>query len=225
MPLFNLAWKSSFFWDGRAPSLREQVLMPVQDPKEMHLSLDEAERRTGIPRERMSRALEQFLLTLVSTGAKFDRVVSGKERFTESEQRGFDLFHAEYEPARNQRGADCFHCHGGPLFQSKPFANNGLDVSPADRGLALVTGNAADEGKFVVPSLRNVALTAPYMHDGRFATLEEVIGHYDHGVKRGETLDPNLAKHPAAGLELTEREKADLIAFLHTLTDEKMAGR
>jgi cytochrome c peroxidase len=225
MPLFNLAWKSSFFWDGRAPSLRQQVLMPVQDPLEMHLPLEEAERRTGLSREKISKSLEQFLLTLVSAEAKFDRVASGKEQFTESESRGFTLFHTEYDPRQNQRGADCFHCHGGPLFQSKPFANNGLDATPKDRGLALTTGSAADEGKFAVPSLRNVALTAPYMHDGRFATLEEVIKHYDRGLQRGETLDPNLAKHPTSGLGLNDQDVADLVAFLRTLTDKSANGR
>lgn len=225
MPLFNLAWKQSFFWDGRAPSLRDQVLQPISNPIEMHLPLEDAEKRTGIPRERMARALEQYLLTLVSVGSKFDRVIAGKEKFTPAEQRGFDLFHAEYDPVRNRRGADCFHCHGGPLFQSKAFSNNGLDSTPADRGLAITTGREADAGKFAVPSLRNIALTAPYMHDGRFATLEQVIDHYDHSVKASATLDPNLAKHPASGLGLSAEEKADLVSFLHTLTDETPSVR
>jgi cytochrome c peroxidase len=102
--------------------------------------------------------------------------------------------------------------------------NNGLDdeATLKDQGLAKVTGKPSDKGKFIVPSLRNIALTAPYMHDGRFTTLEEVIDHYDHGLKRSSTLDPNLAKHLRYnGLQLTLEDKAALVAFLKTLTDEK----
>ncbi len=101
----------------------------------------------------------------------------------------------------------------------RAFHNNGLPLAAGDIGREAVTKNAADRGKFKTPSLRNIALTAPYMHDGRFNTLEEVIEHYDHGVARSDTLDPNLAKHPAEGLGLTAQEKADLAAFLRTLTD------
>jgi cytochrome c peroxidase len=103
---------------------------------------------------------------------------------------------------------------------SSQFANNGLDLAADDIGRMAVTKNAADRGKFKVPSLRNIALTAPYMHDGRFSTLEEVVEHYSSGVKRGDTLDPNLAKHPEAGIQLSTQEKADLAAFLKALTDE-----
>jgi len=102
------------------------------------------------------------------------------------------------------------------------FANNGLDSAPRDLGRFEVTKKDGDKGKFAVPSLRNIALTAPYMHDGRFATLEEVIAHYDHGLQRSDTLDPNLAKHPAKGLSLSDEDKAALIAFLRTLTDETL---
>src|SRR6185436_13928133 len=114
----------------------------------------------------------------VSHDSKFDRVLSGEEKFTVEEQRGFELFHTEYDPRREQFGADCFHCHGGPLFQSQAFANNGLDAEFKDPGRAKITGNDADLGKFATPSLRNVAVRGPYMHDGRFATLEEVVEHY-----------------------------------------------
>ncbi len=99
--------------------------------------------------------------------------------------------------------------------------NNGLDTAFADSGRSTVTGKASDQGKFMVPSLRNVALTAPYMHDGRFTTLEEVIDHYDHGLKSSATLDPNLAKHiPQGGLRLSPEDKSALVAFLKALTDE-----
>lgn len=233
MPLFNLAWKREFFWDGRAPSLREQVLMPIADHREMDESLENvskkltkspcyarlfgaAFRSEGITAEKIALALEQFLLTLSARDAKFDQAISGKTKLTEQETRGFELFMTEYEPRTGQFGADCFHCHGGALFSDHQFHNNGL--SGDDRGRAKVTGSAADHGKFATPSLRNIALTAPYMHDGRFATLEEVVEHYSSGVQRSPTLDPNLAKHPANGLNLATADKAALVAFLKTLT-------
>jgi cytochrome c peroxidase len=272
MPLLNLAWKSSFFWDGRAVSLREQVLQPIQNPIEMHETLTNViaklrsarnsrregaltekfeirnlkselegsllrsfateeksyselfERAFGTPEidaDRIARALEQFLLTRVSFDSKCDRVLSGTAQFTAAEQRGFELFHTEYDPRREQFGADCFHCHGGPLFQSQAFANNGVDTQFTDSGRFKLTKREGDKGKFAVPSLRNVELTAPYMHDGRFATLEELVEHYSTGVKRSATLDPNLAKHPDGGVPLSSEDKRTLVAFLKTLTDER----
>ncbi len=242
MPLFNLAWKSSFFWDGRAASLREQALQPIQNPLEMHETLTNVvaklagakadyagafTRAFGTPEitpEKIALALEQYVLTLTSFNAKFDRVQRGEETFTAAEQRGFELFATEYDPRRGQYGADCFHCHGGPLFQSQGFANNGLDDRFPDPGRARVTGRTNDLGKFAVPSLRNVALTGPYMHDGRFTNLDQVMDHYAGGVKRSPTLDPNLAKHPDGGLPLSRADKQALVAFLETLTDEKYSG-
>jgi len=238
MPLFNLAWKQAFFWDGRAASLREQVLQPIQNPVEMHQTLtklcgklheDQQTDYAGlfaaafgspeITAEKLSLALENYLLTLTSFNAKFDRVLHGGETFTAEERRGFELFSTEYDPRRGQYGADCFHCHGGPLFQSQAFANNGLDGAFKDLGREQVTGKVSDRGKFAVPSLRNVELTAPYMHDGRLETLEEVVRHYCSGVIRSATLDPNLAKHPDGGVPLTASDQQALVAFLKTLTD------
>ena len=238
MPLQNLAWKQEFFWDGRASSLREQVLQPIQNPVEMHESLDYLMKKLSadanyhrlfanafgspeINTNRIARALEQFLLVQVSFDSKFDRVVLGKEKFTQEEQRGFQLFHTEYDPYHGQYGADCFHCHGGPLFQSQSFANNGLDTQFKDEGRYAVTKREGDGGKFSVPSLRNVAVTGPYMHDGRFRTLEEVVEHYCTGMKRSATLDPNLAKHPDGGVPLSAADKRALVAFLRTLTDDR----
>ena len=267
MPLFNLAWRSSFFWDGRAPSLRAQALMPIQDHTEMDETLtnvvtklsrrrgDESLTKsshkpksdnevrlltssptseTGYPTlftaafgspeitpEKIGLAIENYLLTLTSFDSKFDRVLKGEAKFTDDEQRGLELFMTEYDPRREQYGADCFHCHGGALFQSQTFANNGLDSISTDLGRAKITGKDSDKGKFATPSLRNIALTAPYMHDGRFATLEEVVEHYSTGVARSLTLDPNLAKHPDGGIRLNEADKKALAAFLRTLTDEK----
>ena len=180
-----------------------------------------------ISADRLARALEQFLLTQVSGDSKFDRARRGEAELTEAEKRGFELFVTEYDPRRGQFGADCFHCHGGPLFANVPFANNGLDRQSHDLGRYLVTRREGDQGRFSVPSLRNVALTAPYMHDGRFKTLAQVVEHYSSGVQRGATLDPNLAKHPEAGLRLSAPDKDALVAFLETLTDEvfKKPGR
>jgi len=238
MPLFNLAWKKDFFWDGRAKSLREQVLQPIQNPIEMHEPLtnlcvklaatdkiDYAKLFAAeITAEKISLALENYLLTLTSFNAKFDRVLRGGEKFTAEERRGFELFSTEYDPRRGQFGADCFHCHGGPLFQSQAFANNGADGAFKDIGREKVTGKASDRGKFAVPSLRNVELTAPYMHDGRFGTLEDVIRHYSTGVVRSATLDPNLAKHPDGGVPLSDADQRALVAFLKTLTDAQFAA-
>jgi cytochrome c peroxidase len=177
-----------------------------------------------ITAEKISLALENYLLTLTSFNAKFDRVLRSEDKFTAEEQRGFELFSTEYDPRRGQFGADCFHCHGGPLFQSQAFANNGSDGAFVDIGREKVTGRASDRGKFAVPSLRNVELTAPYMHDGRFRTLEDVIRHYSTGIPRSPTLDPNLAKHPDGGVPLTAEDQRALVAFLKTLTDAQLAS-
>ena len=241
MPLFNLAWaRDGLFWDGRAASIREQVLMPITNPAEMGESIGNVLAKiradatypaefqqahgNGVSAETLAKSLEQYLLTLVSQDSRFDRAVRKRAELTEEEKLGLSLFVTEHDPARGLRGADCFHCHGGTLFTDNRLHNNGLEPDTADTGLMAVTGNAADRGKFKTPSLRNIALTAPYMHDGRFATLEEVIDHYNSGVNRTATLDPNLGKHPAAGLGLTDDEKQALVAFLKTLTDHEFTG-
>jgi len=238
MPLLNLAWKTTFFWDGRAPSLRAQAFVPIQD----HTEMDETpERLTAklmdiaaypplfraafdspeITPEKIGLALEQYVLTLTSCDSKFDRARQGKETLSVREQRGLELFMTEYDRRTGQFGADCFHCHGGALFTDHQFHNNGLAPSESDPGRFRVTHLEADRGKFSTPSLRNVARTSPYMHDGRFRTLEEVVAHYDHGVTRTATLDPNLAKHPPDGLKLSAADQAALVTFLKTLTDPR----
>ena len=219
MPLFNLAWKSSFFWDGRSKSLRDQVLQPIEDHNEMASELTTVieylkknqqhnfERAFGpgsVNEEKIALALENFLLTLTSYDSKFDRAVAGKETLTAKEKRGMELFFTEYEPRSGQLGADCFHCHGGANFSDHQLHDNGLG-----------------EGIFTTPSLRNLTLTAPYMHDGRFKTLEEVVAHYSGPLKRKKTLDPNLSKHPRLGLQLSHKDQAAIVAFLKTLTDPK----
>ena len=239
MPLVNLAWQSSFGWDGHARSLREQALRPITNPVEMHESLanvvgklDRAGYAAAfaaafgsreITPDRVARGLEQYLLTLTSHDSKFDRVLLGTDSLTSDEQRGFELFHTEYDPRHGQFGADCFHCHGGPLFSDFAFHNNGLDASGSvrDLGRSLVTTNRSDRAKFKTPSLRNVAVTGPYMHDGRFGTLEAAVAHYAVSVQRSPTLDPNLAKHPDGGVPLSPQDQGALVAFLRTLTDSR----
>ncbi len=239
MALVNLAWHTNgFFWDERSETLRDQSLRPIADPLEMDATLpDVIAKLEAVPAyrdafirafgdgavtaERMGLAMEQFMLTLVSHDSKFDRVRRGEASFTDTEQRGLDLFNREFDPTGTVRGAECFHCHGGFNFTNNQSMNNGLDdaAGMTDPGLQGVTGRPEDRAKFKVPTLRNIAVTPPYMHDGRFATLEEVIDHYDHGVKASATVDPLLQFSIDPGLGLTAQDKADLIAFLETLTD------
>lgn len=239
MPLFNLAWSAgAYTWDGGKTRLRDQVLAPIQNAREMHESLPRAVAKlkadpeyprlffrafgtAEVTPERIGLAVEQYLLTLVSADSKFDRALRGDAQFTDQEKRGLLLFLTEYDPSRGQTGGDCFHCHGGSLFTDYRFHNNGLEAVYQDPGRYLITHDEADRGKFKTPSLRNVALTAPYMHDGRFPTLEEVVAHYCGGVRRSATLDPNLAKHPDGGISLTSEDQAALVAFLKTLTDAR----
>lgn len=241
MPLINLAWQKNFFWDGRAPTLRAQVLLPISDPHEMNEKPENVIKKLisdssyskdfeaafgtpGITEQRLALALEQFLLTKVSQDSRFDQALKKLGELSETEKRGLQLFTTEHAPERGLRGADCFHCHGGMLFSDHDFHDNGLTLDGNDLGRMIVTGSTTDRGKFKTPSLRNVALRAPYMHDGRFATLEEVVEHYNSGVQRRPNLDPNLAKHPESGLGLTDQEKHELVAFLRTLTDPSFSS-
>jgi cytochrome c peroxidase len=241
MPVMNLAWhQNGLFWDGRAPKVRDQALKPIQDPLEMNETLPNVVAKLSADKkytdqfirafddatvtpERIGLALEQFMLTMVSKDSKYDRYVRGQTTFTDAEKRGADLFFNEFDPFGSEKGAECFHCHAGHNFTNDEFMNNGLDtdVGMTDEGRQKVTNDADDHGRFKVPSLRNIALTPPYMHDGRFATLEEVIEHYDHGVQPSATVDILLQYNlQPGGLKMTAQDKADLIAFLHTLTDE-----
>jgi cytochrome c peroxidase len=244
MPLFNLVYSSKFFWDGRSATLEEQALIPVEDPLEMHESWPNAISKLqahkdypklffeafgvepeDLTKEHAGKALEQFMLTLISANSKYDKTVREFEELTDAELRGRDLF-------IDQNGADCFHCHGDAagnqvfheLNPSLQFQNNGLDpfytaAEYPDKGLAEATGLPGDVGKFKIPSLRNLAFTAPYMHDGRFQTLEEVIDFYSTGVHKSLNVSPNMEFADSGGVNLTPAQKADLIAFLNTLND------
>jgi cytochrome c peroxidase len=243
MALINLGWEDRFFWDGRATSLEQQIFFPVRDPIEMHETwpgavaklhddvgyqrmFREAFGTTTVDSVKVSKAIAQFLRTLISANSKFDKWVRGEEMLTPDEQLGFLLTQQEGgDPALGlggQWGADCFHCHphGGGRFTDGIMRNNGLDPESGwtDLGFFNVTGSPGDRAKFKTPTLRNVAVTGPYMHDGRFQTLAEVIDHYNSGGHPSPTIDPNM-KFTQGGLMLTPEKKAQLLAFLNTLTD------
>jgi len=251
MSLANLLWgPQHFFWNGRAASLEEQALVPIQHPDEMAQDLDELLKELGTDPEyrrlfaiayggitprSIGAAIAAFERTLVSADSRYDRFLRGEISLSEEEELGRKLFIAHPDVKVRLRGANCIDCHSqfltsGFATRYDGFANNGLDADEAlGEGLQAVTGDPAQRGLFKVPSLRNIALTAPYMHDGRFATLEEVVEHYDSGIARSSTLSPLIAEadnrvkgeERDISLHLGEHEKKALVAFLRTLTDER----
>lgn len=243
MVLQNLGWEQRFFWDGRAATLEDQILQPVENVIEMHETWPNAVAKlqadngyvalyqdafgsTTIDRYKTAKAIAQFLRTMISGNSRYDQSQQGEIVLTPDEQIGATLTTLEggFPPdvPNGQGGADCFHCHphGGNRFTDGSMRNNGLDEIFTDLGLGGITGLPQDQGLFKTPSLRNVAASAPYMHDGRFATLEEVIEHYNSGGHPSPTISPFM-KFTVGGLQLTAEKKAQLIAFLHTLTDEE----
>lgn len=250
MSLVNLLWVRNFFWDGRARGLEAQAAVPLTDPHEMGQPLavsvqklqatrhypalfDRAFGSQLITGDRILQALAQFERTLISANSKYDQYLRGTYQPTASELNGLQLFFSNANPEKHIRGASCGHCHGGARTFIELFHNNGLDSLPQDRGREAITGQAYDRGRFRVATLRNIALTAPYMHDGRFADLEAVIDHYNEHVQPSETLSAFLRNNPVSmgdsgaarlskdnlKLGLTQQEKKDLLAFLHMLTD------
>lgn len=235
--LINLAWvKNGLFWDGGAKNIESQLLGPLHNEDEMGqpigISVDKLkadskyreEFRAAFPDREVSvtnllHALSQFVRTLVSFDSRYDRVLRGEPAaaLSESETSGQKLF-----------AKHCSPCHAGPLVTDNDFHNNGIDTQfPAIRdgqpmGRYRITRKVADTGKFRTPTLRNIAVTGPYMHDGRFATLESVLEHYSSGVKSSPTLD---ARVPAGGFKFSPKEKAEIIHFLMTLTDEDFLKR
>ena len=214
-PLFNLAWNTSFFWDGGADTMEKQVLGPILNPQEMDSKIEDVVQKlaadptmvasfrrafgTGPSAEGITKAIASFERTIVSADSRFDR-----GELTELEQRGHDLFFSER--------AECFHCHGGFDFSNHQIMNNGMNTG--DEGRSLVTEDPLDHGKFKVPSLRNVAYTAPYMHDGSLATLADVIDHYRAGGQGHPNTDPTIH-----ALDIDDDEAAALVAFLQALSD------
>lgn len=241
MPLQNLLWEPKLTWDGASTSLELQARTPIENAVELHQPLAVGVTRlqkitkypslfgkafgsTEITEERVLKALAQFERTLISGNSRYDRFRRNEVLLTDDEKKGAQLF--SIHPTGRLRGGNCGDCHSGSMQTDHNFRNNGLDATFMDSGLAGITGLPTDRGKFRVPSLRNIALTAPYMHDGRFATLEEVMNHYnEHIVLNSPNIDPlilnttNDPRQQSNQLELTPQEKTLIIKFLHTLTD------
>lgn len=249
MSLVNLMWgPRHFFWDGRVKTLEEQALMPLENVDEMDQDLDElvdelraiplyqdlfAKAYGKINKRNIAKALATFQRTLISANSKYDRYLAGTATLTDEEEIGRKLFVAHPDVKASLRGGNCIDCHSQFLTSGfntlyDGFTNNGLDAEDQLLpGLQAVTGKAEHRGLFKVPTLRNIALTAPYMHDGRFDTLEQVLDHYNEGIKTSSTLSPLIIEadnivdgvKDKPSLNLTEAEKKAIIAFLHTLTD------
>jgi cytochrome c peroxidase len=221
--LFNLAWQSAFMWDGAIQNLDLQALAPLSHPAEMDEDIANVIRKlnsspfykkafysawgdSNVSGAHFLKTLAQFQLTLVSATAKYDRILSQKESFTKQEEAGYALF-------KNH----CNNCHREPLFSTYEYADNGLtvDITLNDLGRYEITKNEEDRLKFKIPSLRNLSYTSPYMHDGRYDKLHEVLNHYTH-LSFGDSPEPALQK----ALPLTSKDKTDIIAFLLTLNDK-----
>lgn len=221
----NLGWNTNFLWEGKIEgTLEEAMLFEVKDF--METDLIKLNRHQLYPRlnylafgdsiityQSMAKALAQFLRIVVSTNSKYDQYLSKQTMFTEEELSGYEIFNTEK--------GDCFHCHGTVLLTDNSFHNNGLDsaFNEQNSGRYNVTNKTSDRGKFKTPTLRNIELTAPYMHDGRFSTLAEVVDFYSEGLKFSQTIDPLMKNVQYGGVRLSPQEKQDLIAFLKTFTD------
>lgn len=225
--LFNLAWMPTLHWDGGVNHIEVQPLSPITAPNEMGEHLDSVLKKLrkdtsyvrmfkaafGSPEinsQRMLKALAQFTGSIVSANSKYDKVMRGEAVFTPGEQNGYNFFKTH-----------CAGCHKEPLFTDYSYRNNGLPVNEylKDYGRMRITGNKVDSLKFKVPSLRNAALTFPYMHDGRFFSLSTVIDHYRNGIATSQaTLDSSLRNR----IPISNQQKYELIYFLHTLTDTSM---
>lgn len=223
-PLFNLAWQKEFHTDGKYKSLETECLDPIQAPNQMAeeignvltklrsdahtLNMFKAAFGTEeITIDRMEKAIAQFTVSLVTSNSKYDQVKKGQNTYTDYEQRGYTLYKA-----------NCSSCHSEPMFTDYSYRNIGLPVSYLnDYGRVMVTGKPEDSLKFKVPSLRNVSLTYPYMHDGRFKSLQACIEHYAN-PQQSLTLDPLLKN----GIHFTSDQVIDLVAFLRALTDSTL---
>lgn len=229
LPISNLIWMKTFFWDGGVNHLDFVPLNPMENPLEMDVTLENVLKKLNesehyraafrqafgvdeIKSTEFLKALSQFTATLISANSRYDKYVRNEgAQLTAQELNGLALFKSK-----------CSSCHATDLFTDGSYRNNGITSDfRFDKGREEVTSDVTDLGKFKVPSLRNVEYTDPYMHDGRLTSLEEVLNHYSDGVKISETLDPLLLKDGRPGIALTESEKADIITFLKTLTDKE----
>ena len=233
MPLINLGWQTKFFWDGGANGLESQVIGPITNPIEMHETMENVVAKLNAHAEypdlfkaafgsaeassqNIMRAIAQFERTLISGNSKYDQYMRGETFLSSQELNGLSLF-------TDMEKGDCSHCHSlGSTFSDFEFRNTGLDSLPVDEGRYLITLNSNDRGKFKTPSLRNVELTAPFMHDGRFQTLLECVQHYNTGFRYSANLDPNLSF--AVKGRMTQQEMEDLVAFMKTLTDTEFVN-
>jgi cytochrome c peroxidase len=222
--LMNLAWSKAFMWDGAVNHLDVQALAPITNHDEMDESLANIVQKlqrtptyvalykaafgdTLITGEHTLKALSQFMLTLISADSKYDKVMRGEASFNEYEAKGYTLFKS-----------NCASCHREPLFTNGAFENNGLPVDTTlnDKGRIAITHRLTDSLKFKVPTLRNIEVSYPYMHDGRFKSLQMVLFHYTEGIAHTPALSLQLSKK----MVLNEADKQALIAFLRALTDE-----
>lgn len=220
----NMIWSPSFMWDGGVNHIEVFSVAPITNPVEMNETMENVINKLNasasyrsafkkaygtetITDQLMLRALTSYMAMLVSSNSRYDQFRQGKAIFTPQEVEGLQLFEQK-----------CASCHTAPLFTNYTFQNNGLDSDFTDLGRGRITLDEADNGKFKVPSLRNVELTYPYMHDGRFWSLEQVLDHYDHGIKQSATLSNQLS----SGIPMTTEEKQKIILFLKTLTDYKV---
>jgi cytochrome c peroxidase len=223
--LVNVAYLRELFWDGGALTLENQVLAPLQDHNEMNADLATVLESLQSNAEyvqdffnafgegpsvvTLTQAIASYERTIVSGGSRYDAFLGGRTTSLSTvEQLGLDLFNGK---------AGCVSCHAGFLFSTSEYLNNGLVFSPADSGRARITLNPFDAGRFRVPSLRNVSMTAPYMHDGRISTLEQVVEHYNQGGESVRNKDPRIRE-----LQLNEEERSSLVAFLKSLTDDEI---
>jgi cytochrome c peroxidase len=219
----NMIWQNSFMWDGGVNHLDVQPLTPIQSPVEMDESLGniikklersdvytdmfhKAFHEKEITSARMLKAIAQFVSLMISNNSRYDKFLMKEEKFTDSELNGLKIFRVK-----------CENCHKEPLFTDNSFRNNGLKPDPSlnDLGRYAITGINSDSMKFKVPGLRNVEMTYPYMHDGRFNTLEEVVSHYSDSKSFSVNADASLSKIG----EMSVKDKSDVVAFLKTLTD------
>jgi cytochrome c peroxidase len=222
-PIYNLVWNNVFMWDGGINHLENQPLGPIQNMVEMgetlpsviaKLNADPSYRTQfaaafgddSITTQRICKSLAQFMGLMVSANSKYDKYSRGELQLNPQESSGLAVFRTK-----------CASCHTEPLFTDEDFHNNGLPVDPTinDYGKFTITALPSDSMRFKTPSLRNISVTGPYMHDGRFITLSECLNHYTSGITQSSTLDPQLA----TGIALTPQQKADILAFLGTLTD------
>lgn len=235
--LFNLAWYESLFWDGRAVSIEDQVFFPVRDHQEMHLNWEIAVKRiqkkpfyrqlfkeafgiSKIDSTHVAYAIAQFERTLLSYNSKYDKATQGVTILSADEYAGFVLMN-------DMTKGDCLHCHttdGNGLGTTGKFSNNGLVNAKRvsdyfDSGRGAVSRKENEIGQFKIPSLRNVALTAPYMHNGKFKSLEEVLDFYSEKVNNCVNIDSKMTAAHQGGVKLTTEEKRKIICFLNALTD------